>query len=238
MRPLRDAAIVFGLALAVSACAPKATGGGTPTPAATPAVSPTPISTAGTLVELALGGPRSFWNDPPIRAGERLVWVVTSPDFPERILEVSRLPDASVSDHWKLSGGHPSGTRRSVELRREAGSGAVRLTTSVAGDVAENAAMQALLASRAAVAGSGNEASFTAAGGTFLGNEVLRVPAGEFRARHAVLPAPGRNWHLYLVRTVPGGIAKIEMFPDGATDPTVLYELDDFTRLPRTDPAP
>lgn len=243
MRPVRFAGIFFGFVLFAAACGPKGTTVvGTPTPAQTPTAvgSPTPIPTAHTLVELGLGGPRAFWNDPPIRPGERLVWVVTSPDFPERILEVARVVDPAVPEHWKLAGGHPSGNRRTVEILRDGGTpGAARLSMSIPGDVAaENAAIQQLLVSRTAIAGSGNDASFTAAGGTFLGNEVLRVPAGEFRARHAVLAAPGRNWHLYLVRTVPGGIAKVEMFPDGAADPTVIYELDDFTRLPRTEPAP
>ena len=228
-------------ALAAAACAPRgSTGGGaTPTPvAASPTPAPTPIDTSKTLIALGLGGPRSFWNDPPIRPGERIVWIVTSPDFPERILEVSRVVDPQTPEHWKIAGGHPSGNRRTVEIQRE-GVGAARLALSLPNDVlAENEAMQQLLVSRAAIAGSGSDASFTAAGGTFLGNEVLRVPAGEFRARHAVIATPGRNWHLYLVRTVPGGIAKVEMFPDGATDPTVIFELDDFTRLPRSEPAP
>lgn len=245
MRPSRTAGILLGVALAASACAPKGTTGRgeTPTPSGkrSPTPTPTPIDTKSTLVELGLGGPRTFWNDPPIRPGEKLVWVVTSPDFPDRILEVARIADETVPDHWKLTGGHPSAQRRTVEVLRDggAGPGAARLTMSLPADVAaENAAMQQILVSRSAIAGSGGDVSFAASGGTFLGNEVLRVPAGEFRARHAVIASPGRNWHLYLVRTVPGGIAKVEMIPDGATDPTVVYELDDFTRLPRTEPAP
>lgn len=92
---------------------------------------------------------------------------------------------------------------------------------------------------KTAVAGSSGDASFTAQGGTFLGNEVLRVPAGEFRARHGVLVKDGRSWHLYLVRTVPGGVAKAEMFLEGAMDPALVFELDEYVRLPRKpgDPA-
>lgn len=91
-----------------------------------------------------------------------------------------------------------------------------------------------------AVASSSGDASFAALGGTFLGNEVLRVPAGEFRARHGVLVKDGRSWHLYLVRTVPGGVAKAELFPEGAMDPALVFELDEYVRLPRKpgDPAP
>lgn len=97
-----------------------------------------------------------------------------------------------------------------------------------------------LLDEKPAVASSSGDASFAAMGGTFLGNEVLRVPAGEFRARHGVLVKDGRSWHLYLVRTVPGGVAKAEMFLEGAMDPALVYELDEFVRLPRKpgDPAP
>lgn len=247
--PVRAEGILLGLALATFAlaCAPKGTtgGGARPTPTTSPSSvpSPTPISTKRTLIEHGFGGPRAFWNDPPIRPGERVVWVVTSPDFPDRILEVSRLADASVPEHWKLLGGHPSlgNARRSVEILLDGGAtpGPARLSITMPADVvAENAAMRELLGNRSAIAGTANEASFTAAGGKFLGNEVLRVPAGEFRARHAVLSAPGTDWHLYLVRTVPGGIAKAEMFPNGANDPTIVYELDSFTRLPRADPAP
>lgn len=91
-----------------------------------------------------------------------------------------------------------------------------------------------------AVAGSSGEASFTAAGGRFLGNEVLRATAGEFRARHALLVKDGNSFHLYVVRSVPGGLAKIEVFRQGAVEPTIIYELDEYVRLPRKpgDPEP
>lgn len=91
-----------------------------------------------------------------------------------------------------------------------------------------------------AVAGSNGEASFTAAGGTFLGNEVVRIPAGEFRARHATLTKEGSVWHLYLVRTIPGGVAKAERFEQGSMEPSLILELDDYTRLKKApgEPAP
>jgi hypothetical protein len=97
-----------------------------------------------------------------------------------------------------------------------------------------------LLDEKQAVASSSGDATFSAAGGTFLGNEVLRVPAGEFRARHGVIAKDGATWHLYLVRTVPGGVAKAEKFLEGEMDPALVYELDEFVRLPRrpADPAP
>lgn len=91
-----------------------------------------------------------------------------------------------------------------------------------------------------AVAGSNGEAAFAAAGGSFLGNEVVRVPAGEFRARHATLAKDGGVWHLYLVRTIPGGVAKAERFESDAMEPSLILELDDYTRLQKTpgEPAP
>jgi hypothetical protein len=192
------------IALAGAACAPKG-GGGDASPTPTPAgATRTPVAAATPdpkLIELALGGARTLWNDPPIRSGERVRWVVTSPDFPERLLEVVR-----TDDRWTVLAGHPAGKRRQAEVP-------------------------------IAVAASNGEAAFTAAGGSFLGNEVLRVPAGEFRARHAMIAAPGKSWHLYLVRTVPGGVAKVELFPEGAMDPVLVMELDDFTRV-KPAPAP
>lgn len=115
---------------------------------------------------------------------------------------------------------------------------AIRPGESLTWTVVRDGSSERLVELPTALSGSGNDATFSAAGGSFLGNEVLRVTAGDFRARHAVVVGDGRTWHLYLVRTVPGGIAKAEMIPDGTNDPTIVYELDAFTRIPRPEPAP
>lgn len=221
--------------LAAPACAPKGGGSGdgsggaaTPTPAARVAWA----DEAKQLLEYGLAGARVFWNEPAIRPGERVRWLITARSFPDRFLDVAR--DASA-DRWTLVAGHPSAPRRTlvaslVEGRIE--SLAISGTDVRSSETRRERDLEAIVPP--AIVGTAGEASFAAIGGRILGNEVLRVPAGEFRARHATVPGEGGvTWHLYLVRTVPGGIAKVEMFKRGATDPSLVMELDDSTRLPK-----
>lgn len=228
--------LLAACALTAPACGPKGGAGGdgaTPATTATPAARVPWGDEAKQLLEYGLAGPRLFWNDPAIRPGERVRWLITARSFPDRFLDVAR--DATT-DRWTFVSGHPSSPRRTLVATLGPDGRIVALAISgndlPLSETRRERDLDSIVP--AAIAGTAGEAGFAAIGGRFLGNEVLRVPAGEFRARHAVVPGEkGVVWHLYLVRTVPGGIAKVEMFKGGAIDPALVMELDDATRLPK-----
>ena len=227
--------LLAACALSAPACGPKGRtdSGGAGGGSATPEARVPWADEAKQLLEYGLAGPRVFWNEPAMRPGERVRWLITARSFPDRFLDVSR--DAGT-DRWTLVSGHPSSPRRTLVATMGADGRVATLAISgkdlPLSETRRAADLEAIVP--AAIAGTAGEAGFAGIGGRFLGNEVLRVPAGEFRARHATVPgAHGAVWHLYLVRTVPGGIAKVEMFKSGAIDPALVMELDDSTRLPK-----
>ena len=241
--PLTGALVLA--ALLSSGCPPKGGGVGVPTPVPTAVPTPVPFAwapQAKTLVDLAFTGPSALWNDPPVRPGERLRWVTSgNAALPERFFEVRRgTADADGTQRWTLAAGAPDRVSHRVAL----GVAADRITSIAfaAKDATPETMTQppdiARVAPPASFFPTANEATFTAAGGTFLGNEVVRVPAGEFRARHGVVTAGATTWHLYVVRAVPGGLVKAERFDAGSDEPSLVLELDEFEKLAPPPPPP
>lgn len=225
----------------LAGCAPKpggAGGGGTGrgghvTPTPGPAATPNAWrAEARTLLSVGLGSGRPAWSDPPMQPGEKLTWLVTT-EPPSKLRHVSLARD-----------------RDGVEVRALHGSGS--LVVALGGDAAQvtSIAWQSSGASPVVIGPGADldalwtppalyvDSSFKAAGGTFFGNEVVRVPAGTFRARHGLLRRKGIDWHFYVARAVPGGLVKLERFPEGATSATLVLELESFTRNKRPPPPP
>lgn len=226
------------LVAVIAACGPKtgnrATRSGATAgrghPVASP--SPTPVAWAAdakALVDVGLGSARVAWDDPPVRPGERLTWhTFGDPATPWR--EVRVVHDASAPDRWQISGGTLTLDVTLSADRRFARSIA-RLEAKPA--VLDSAGAAAVYSAPSFV----DDTSFTQEGGVMLGNEVVRVPAGAFRARHGTVKREGFVWHFYLARSVPGGVVKMEKFADGAESAALVMELEEFTRLKTDAPS-
>jgi len=236
---------LFGLGLGL-ACAPKGsggngTGGGTGVSRGSGGSAATiaEVETLRSLLSWSLAAGRPGWSDPAPRPGERLRWRVSSMGTPDMVIEMAR--GEGEPAHWTLSVGAVDAKelpeKATVDLDGAA-TEATRVEWSPAGSKPRTLAKPADLASVFPRAEPLEEAAFVATGGTFLGNEVVRVAAGEFRARHATLNRGGAVWHFYVARTVPGGVVKLERFAPGAADPSLTMELEDFTKLKRPPPTP
>ncbi len=205
--------------------------------------SPTPAAwtaDARGLLGVALGAGRLAWTDPEIRPGERLRWRVAATSAPDLVIEVRRSEPGSTpgTEIWSVI--TTSGPKKEIDLvLAPARAKALRLAWREPGKkevvLTRDEDLAAVFPAVIVV----DEAGFIAAGGSFVGNEVVRVPAGEFRARHAVISRDGGTWHYYIARAVPGGVVKLERFGEGENDPSTTIELDEFTRLPKSEaPAP
>lgn len=222
----------------LAACGPKSTTGGTAGTGKGVIATPTPVPDAEirSLLGLALGAGRLSWSDPGIRVGERLRWRVLAMGSPDIVIEVKR---SEPPDRWIVSSGpNERSLSRSVtaELAPD-GATATKLSwkDGSAPAIEIDSARIASLFPRATLA---DESGFTAAGGSLMGPEVVRVPAGDFRARHAVIDQGGTLWHYYVARSVPGGVVKAERFEGGANDPSLTMELLEYTKLPKPAPTP
>lgn len=212
-------------------------------PATSVAASPTPVAWAADargLLGVALGAGRLAWTDPEIRPGERLRWRVAATSAPDLVIEVRRSEPGSTpgTEIWSIS--TTSGAKKEIDLVLTPGRAkALRLAWREPGRKEVVLTRDEDLAAVFPPAIVADEPGFIAAGGSFVGNEVVRVPAGEFRARHAVITRDGGVWHYYIARSVPGGVVKLERFGEGENDPSTTIELDDFTRLAKPEaPAP
>lgn len=229
------------LAIALAACGPKAPPDkdGAPGPSSLDAAS---AAAARDLLGLGLGAGRLAWAEPEVRPGERLRWRVLAMTTADLVIEAARgePPDDPTAgnarvERWTVTGGDGSTLVADVA---QGGGALARLVVRDPGKppvtVLDPAALRAVWSAPVLLHGT----AFEAAGGRFLGNEVVRVGAGDFRARHAVIARDGYTWHLYVARSVPGGLVKLERFPAGAMQPDAVLELDDFTRLPTAPPPP
>lgn len=226
------------LLVAIAACGPKNGNRGAETgapvergrPVASP--SPTPVAwvaEARALVEVALGSARVAWDDPPVRPGERLTWhTFGDPATPWR--EVRVVHDAAAPDRWQITGGTLT---LDVTLSADRRSARSIARVEMKPAVLDSAGAAAVYSAPSFV----DDASFAQEGGAMLGNEVVRVPAGAFRARHATVKRDGFVWHFYVARSVPGGVVKIEKFADGADAAALVMELEEFTRLKTDAPS-
>lgn len=208
---------------------------------ATPTPPPAWAPEARMLLGIALGAGRLAWTDPEIRPGERLRWRVAATAVPDLVIEVRRSEPGSTpgTENWSIS--TTSTPKKEIDLVLEpARAKALRVAWRDGSGKEVVLTRDEDLAAVFPAAIVADEPGFIAAGGTFVGNEVVRVPAGEFRARHAVIARDGGTWHYYIARSVPGGVVKLELFAEGANDPSTVIELDDFTRLARPvePPAP
>ena len=248
-RRLRFAALLPLLAVAFG-CAPKAgtsssgstgaTGGSGPT--ATTGATKDRRPGAGDFAEIrallasALGAGRTTWSDPVIRPGERVRWRVGATAGPDLVIEVVRRESDGT---WIVKSGTETSFTRTVEADLAPdGATASRLAWTGAKGKTVTITDAPTLIDLYPTAKRVDETTFAAAGGRLLGNEVVRVAAGEFRARHEVLDANGATWHFYVARAVPGGLVKIEKFEPGALDPSATWELEDFYKLPKPAPTP
>lgn len=215
--------------------------GGQPDKSVSPTPTPPPVwaPEARALLGIALGAGRLAWTDPEIRPGERLRWRVAATAVPDLVIEVRRSEPGSTpgTENWSVT--TTSGPKKEIDLvLAPARAKALRVAWR------DGAAKEVVITRDEDLAAVfppaivADEAGFVAAGGTFVGNEVVRVPAGEFRARHAVIARDGGTWHYYIARSVPGGVVKLELFPQGSNDPSTTIELDDFTRLAKPAEAP
>lgn len=231
------------LAMLLAGC-PKGGGvgvgpGGQPDKSVSPTPTPAWAPEARALLGIALGAGRLAWTDPEIRPGERLRWRVAATAVPDLVIEVRRSEPGSTAGTENWSVATISGPKKEIDLvLAPARAKALRVAWR------DGAAAEVVLTRDEDLAAVfppaivADEPGFVAAGGTFVGNEVVRVPAGEFRARHAVISRDGGTWHYYIARSVPGGVVKLELFPQGSNDPSTTIELDEFTRLPKPPEAP
>lgn len=217
---------------AFCACGPKGTttnGAGTPAPAPSPSSGATPAWSreARTLLERAFGAGRLAWEDPALKPGERLVWRVRATGAPDMVIDLARGQShpAAPGGTWLVAANGAE-----IEIDLDVTGAATKLAWK------KGASTPATLSDRDAIAkvmperAPHGEESFVTAGGTFVGNEVVRVPAGEFRARHGLLARGGSTFHVYVARSVPGGLVKLEEFREGALDPVLVLELEDFEK--------
>lgn len=233
--------LVFVVSLAAAGCPKngKVDGGSGASPRAkiSPSPSATPIAFAADarrILTLGLGADRLQWDDPPIAPGESVTWnVISDPPGAPRSLVVTR--PAGTTDRWILRA-----REETVELTLNSNGSAatsLRWTATGAAPVVIDApeALRSLYTAPHRL----SEPEFSASGGTLMGNEVVRVPAGNFRARHGLVRAGAFTRHFYVAHSVPGGVVKMEEFANGADHPALILELEEFTRLkPETAPAP
>jgi len=226
--------VPLAASLAFAACGPKAPRKAQPVAGATPAASPAPTellwaADARAMLRIGLGAGRPAWGTPGMKPGERVAWFVTvePPSTSMRRVIVAR--DAKEPARWHVAR-LPQAAMLDVALSAD-GSRAESIAWSTSGATPVVVSSSAGLASLWTPPLMFTDSSFSAAGGTFGGNEVVRVPAGVFRARHGILKRDGADWHLYVARGVPGGLVKVERFPEGSSAPSLVLELDGFTRL-------
>ena len=163
--------------------------------------------------------------------GESVTWHVIS-DVAGMPRSVAVTRPAGAADRWLLRAGGDS-----IEMTITSnGAAATSLRWSAAGAAPALVDRPDQLASLYSAPHRVGDASFKEAGGSMMGNEVVRVPAGNFRARHASIHEGTTTWHFYIARSVPGGVVKMEEFADGEESPQLTLELQEYKRV-KQDPA-
>ncbi len=181
-------------------------------------------SEARDLLERAFGAGRLAWEDPAFKPGERVVWRVRATGAPDLVIDLERRQSS-----WLVTG---NGAEITLVLDS---AGNVTTVGWKKGASSASLADPAQIAKVTPARAASDEATFAAAGGTFVGNEVVRVPAGEFRARHGLLSRETSTFHVYVARSVPGGLVKLEEFRGNEIDPVLIVELEDFAKAKKTE---